>query len=75
MKRPEVGEEIHYTSRRGGYLFLAHVVRVADVVGFQGKSTGTAVIARNLAGSLVTIDLADLYVDKNGRWVEGVRYA
>jgi len=67
MRKPGVGEEVRYNARRGGH-FLAHVVRVVDVVG------GTLIITRNLAGREVAVDFADLYVDEFGRWVEGVRY-
>ena len=75
MRRPEVGEEIRYRSRRGGYLYPAKVVRVVETVGYQGQPTGTVVVVLNMAGLLITVDLDDLYVDKQGRWVEGVRYA
>jgi len=68
--QPEVGEEVHYVSRRGGYLFPASVARVVRV-----EKGPTLVIARNIAGNLVTLDRADLYVDEHGRWVEGVKYA
>jgi hypothetical protein len=63
--RPEVGEEIRYSSGAGGYRFLAYVERVVEVA-----SGPTLVIARNIAGRLVSVDLAKLYVDAHGRWTE-----
>jgi hypothetical protein len=76
--RPAVGEEIRYSAGRGGVLFLARVVRVVDIKRIRDRKVvpaETIVVAKNFAGLIVTVNLADLYVDAQGRWVEGVKYA